>query len=709
MTSTRGPSALGYRYFWDAALSQYAHPAGIVIVSPRGRIAQYFKGIEYPAERAATGAADAPLRVAPGPWPSDCGCFASTTMRSPAGIPVPGSACCCAFWRVATVAALAALIFRLARAPREPCLRHAARQPPILRQRGGRAVLGDDRHDRGGRYRGLHARDLVFDSLPPRCGVNRIAEQLGLRRGAQSRARERSGLPCRCVIFLAFYVWAAWLFFRYETPALRARCRSTWSPSNGCGSSNSPTGGARSTSCTYRSAGRVKLVMTSQDVIHSFYRAGLPHQARRGARALRSDCGSPRRAAASITCSARSTAAPITRAWAVAIVVMEPEDYARWLREPAARRISLATRGARQVPYLGCGGCHGAEAPCTRRPLEHCTAHGIPLAADGRVRDGRRALHARSILHPGTKIAAGYTDLMPTYTGQRERRRAARAHRVHQVAQPQDGRACHAPRAPTAMNVIAARRDRAISTPAKPALLAHDPRPQAHRHPLSGLDHVFFFIGGAAATLIRLELLRPRAIWSPPRPTTSSSPLHGIIMVWFFLIPSIPATLGNFLVPLMIGARDLAFPRLNSLSWYLYILGGVVHARADRHRRRRHRLDLLHAVLARMFSNTHVIASRRRHLHRRLLLDPDRPELHRHGPQHARARPDLVPAAAVRLVDLRHQHHPGAGDAGAGDDACSRSPSSALSASASSIRRSAAIRCCSSICSGSTRTRRSTS
>ena len=47
--------------------------------------------------------------------------------------------------------------------------------------------------------------------------------------------------------------------------------------------------------------------------------------------------------------------------------------------------------------------------------------------------------------------------------------------------------------------------------------------------------------------------------------------MHGVIMVWFFLIPSIPATLGNFLLPLMIGARDLAFPRLNLASWYLFI------------------------------------------------------------------------------------------------------------------------------------------
>ena len=52
--------------------------------------------------------------------------------------------------------------------------------------------------------------------------------------------------------------------------------------------------------------------------------------------------------------------------------------------------------------------------------------------------------------------------------------------------------------------------------------------------------------------------------------------MHGVIMVFFFLIPSIPATLGNFLIPIMIGAKDLAFPRINLLSWYIYIIGGLL-------------------------------------------------------------------------------------------------------------------------------------
>lgn len=85
----------------------------------------------------------------------------------------------------------------------------------------------------------------------------------------------------------------------------------------------------------------------------------------------------------------------------------------------------------------------------------------------------------------------------------------------------------------------------------------------------------FFFVGGAAATLMRADLLTPQADLLSDEGYNRAFTLHGVIMVWFFLIPSIPNTFGNFLVPLMIGARDLAFPRLNLLSWYIYMLGGL--------------------------------------------------------------------------------------------------------------------------------------
>jgi cytochrome c oxidase subunit 1 len=85
----------------------------------------------------------------------------------------------------------------------------------------------------------------------------------------------------------------------------------------------------------------------------------------------------------------------------------------------------------------------------------------------------------------------------------------------------------------------------------------------------------FFFLGGAAATMIRIELATPAGDLVSAQTYNKLFTAHGVIMVWFFLIPSIPATLGNFLIPLMIGTRDLAFPRLNLMSWYLYMFGAL--------------------------------------------------------------------------------------------------------------------------------------
>ena len=118
----------------------------------------------------------------------------------------------------------------------------------------------------------------------------------------------------------------------------------------------------------------------------------------------------------------------------------------------------------------------------------------------------------------------------------------------------------------------------------------------------------FFFLGGAAATIIRLELATPAGDLVTADTYNNLFTLHGVVMVWFFLIPSIPATLGNFLIPLMIGAREVAFPRLNILSWYIYVLGGLFTVGA-----------LIaggvdtgwtfYTPFSTMFSNTHVIAA----------------------------------------------------------------------------------------------------
>ncbi|MBF5046508.1 cytochrome c oxidase subunit I [Aggregicoccus sp. 17bor-14] len=130
---------------------------------------------------------------------------------------------------------------------------------------------------------------------------------------------------------------------------------------------------------------------------------------------------------------------------------------------------------------------------------------------------------------------------------------------------------------------------------------ANDP-PRAHSHPavsyldsertvwswLTTHDHkrigvmflgllVFMlFLGGVFALALRVELLTPGRTIMSHEAYNRAFTLHGVIMVWLFLIPSIPSSFGNFLLPLMVGAKDVAFPRLNLLSLYLFVLGAVM-------------------------------------------------------------------------------------------------------------------------------------
>ena len=83
----------------------------------------------------------------------------------------------------------------------------------------------------------------------------------------------------------------------------------------------------------------------------------------------------------------------------------------------------------------------------------------------------------------------------------------------------------------------------------------------------------FFLIGGAFAAMIRLELATPAGDLVSDETYNKMFTMHGVMMVFFFLIPVVPAILGNFLLPIMIGAKDLAFPKLNLASWYIYMLG----------------------------------------------------------------------------------------------------------------------------------------
>ena len=84
----------------------------------------------------------------------------------------------------------------------------------------------------------------------------------------------------------------------------------------------------------------------------------------------------------------------------------------------------------------------------------------------------------------------------------------------------------------------------------------------------------FFLLAGITAITMRTELMTPEAEMSEHSYNVMMT-LHGAVMVFMFIIPSIPAALGNLMLPIMIGAKDVAFPRLNLASWYVYVIGSL--------------------------------------------------------------------------------------------------------------------------------------
>ena len=147
----------------------------------------------------------------------------------------------------------------------------------------------------------------------------------------------------------------------------------------------------------------------------------------------------------------------------------------------------------------------------------------------------------------------------------------------------------------------------------------------------------FFFIGGALAGLIRLELLTPQSDLMATDTYNKVFTMHGVIMVFLFLVPSVPATIGNFLIPIMVGAKDLALPKINLLSWYLYVVGGILVIYTMVVGRRGYGLDFHDAAVDALREHQRDV-DRPRGIYCRIQFDLHRAELHRHHPQDALRR-----------------------------------------------------------------------
>ncbi len=90
------------------------------------------------------------------------------------------------------------------------------------------------------------------------------------------------------------------------------------------------------------------------------------------------------------------------------------------------------------------------------------------------------------------------------------------------------------------------------------------------------LMSVFFLVGMSIGFLMRLELIAPGRTIVGPQTYNTFFTLHGIIMIFMFVVPGLAASLGNFFLPIMIGAKDVVFPRLNLLSWWLFLTGAII-------------------------------------------------------------------------------------------------------------------------------------
>ena len=272
------------------------------------------------------------------------------------------------------------------------------------------------------------------------------------------------------------------------------------------------------------------------------------------------------------------------------VYVMTPPDYQAWLSGGVAGE-SLAAAGAKRFVEHACNTCHG-DQPGARGPsLNGIFGKPVRLQGGGTVMVDEAYIR-ESIVNPHGEAGRGLSSDHADVPGPHQRGGAPPADRLHQV--PVSGRG------PGGRHADARGRRRGKETREAMSATAPDETPRVAERPnylntgygvkswLLTIDHkriailyligvtFFFAVGGLYAAAIRLELLTPAGDVFQAETYNKLFTTHGVMMVFFFMIPGIPGVLGNFLIPLMIGAKDVAFPRLNLLSWYLYIIGGLI-------------------------------------------------------------------------------------------------------------------------------------
>ena len=408
--------------------------------------------------------------------------------------------------------------------------------------------------------------------------VIRYRHDSGLDRGqvAQKTWRiEVAWTAATLVAFFGLFVWGAGLFMRIYQPRADALTINVigkqwmWKIEY-------PGGQHEINSLHIPIDRNIQLLLTSEDVIHDF---GLPEfrlkrdvlPGRYAALWLRADKPGVYHLFCDQFCGTDHASMIGT------VTAMPGPDYQTWLQTNGAST-GLIAEGEALFIRNGCSGCHqsglsGGGGTVRAPSLNGLYMSPVPLADGRTVIADDRYIHD-SIVYPKEQVVASYAPIMPSFKG---------------VISEED-----------LMKIIAyikslAAARRAGVTAMSTALVGlhadHDNYLTDEKSIWSWLlttDHkriallyfasitAFFFLGGAAAALMRLNLMTPNGLIVDHETYNRLFTMHGVIMVWFFLVPAVPVTLGNFVTPLMLGARDLAFPRLNLASWYLFMAGGVI-------------------------------------------------------------------------------------------------------------------------------------
>ena len=331
-----------------------------------------------------------------------------------------------------------------------------------------------------------------------------------------------------------------------------------------------------------------RLVMTSEDVIHSFFVPAFRVKADVVPGRQSSVWFTPTKAGRyHLFCTEFcGTEHSGMIGW---VTVQTQEEYQAWLAAAPAPKAPSAD-GERLFAQYACNTCHKPDGGGARPdPAWHLRHRG--RARRRRQGEGRRRLPSRVDPDALREDGAGLRTDHALLPGPGQRRGSAAADQLHQEpagrGRRSGGNDSGLP-GEYPMNAAAT----APASPPPPSGTAERPNFLTAEHGLKSwlltLDHkrvailylisvsCYFLLGGIFAMLMRIELMTPVGDLMLSDTYNRVFTGHGVTMVFFFLIPAIPGILGNFLIPLMIGAKDVAFPRLNLASWYLYMTGGML-------------------------------------------------------------------------------------------------------------------------------------